>query len=197
MKEKYSKLIPIFFLIAFLGSFASFIFDITSSQIHYVRQRSDTSQKNSKELIKEFTGKAHVVDGDSIKVFDGNKIKEARLVGIDAPEYKQTCFDEKDVEYNCGKESTKFLTELANNKKITCYYTQKDIYNRYLAKCKIGEISINQEILKNGMAIIYDYSQSNKLMKELEKSASNSKLGIWRGKFQIPKAYRKSHRHKK
>jgi endonuclease YncB( thermonuclease family) len=46
------------------------------------------------------------------------------------------------------------------------------------------------------MALIYNFNQSDEIMRELEKSARISKIGIWQGKFQKPKDYRKSHPHK-
>ena len=51
-------------------------------------------------------------------------------------------------------------------------------------------------LIKSGMALIYDYSQSSYIMKSLERKAKSKRIGIWQGKFQKPKDYRKSHPHK-
>jgi|GEM_PF-686294 len=190
MKEKYLK----FFAIFFLGIFCSFIFQTIASEHKKPKPNYTKTEPNFK---LSFHGTANPIDGDSIKVSDDSEVREVRLFGIDAPEYHQNCFDAKDKEYACGKMSQKFLVNLINNKEVICYYSKKDVYNRYLAQCELAGISINQEILKNGMAIIYDYTQSNSTMKELEKSASTNKLGIWQGKFQKPKDFRKSHPYKK
>lgn len=141
---------------------------------------------------KKFSGKVKVIDGDSIRVGD----KEVRLFGIDAPEFKQTCFNAKNEEYECGRASFEFLNNFADNKNAECYYAQKDRYNRYLSKCFVNNISINEEILRNGMAIIYNFTQSDDTMKKLEAEAKERKLGIWQGAFQLPKQYRKKHPHK-
>lgn len=141
---------------------------------------------------KSFTGTAKVIDGDSISVDD----LEVRLFGIDAPEYYQTCFDASKNEYSCGKVSQEFLYDFINGKKVTCYYAEKDKYNRFLGKCEIGKTSINQEIVKNGMAVIYNFTESDDVMDELEAKAQKQKLGIWKGAFQLPKDYRKSHPRK-
>lgn len=138
---------------------------------------------------KSFSGTAKVIDGDSISVDD----REVRLFGIDAPEYHQTCFDVKMREYSCGKASQEFLYDFINGKKVTCYYAEKDKYNRFLGKCEINKTSINQEIIKNGMAVIYNFTESDDLMDNLEAAAQKQKLGIWQGAFQLPKDYRKSH----
>lgn len=119
--------------------------------------------------------------------------KEVRLVGIDAPEYSQTCFNEKNSEYECGKKSRDFLIKLAGGKEVKCFYAEKDKYDRYLGKCFVGEVSINEEILKNGMAVIYNFAETEEKMTKLEAQAKEKKLGIWQGTFQLPKDYRKAH----
>ena len=145
------------------------------------------NQNNNLSFDKELTGIARAVDGDSIFV-DKNEI---RLFGIDAPEYKQTCFNAQNQEYFCGKISSKFLKNLINGKKVSCFYAEKDIYNRFLAKCFLDKISINDEILKNGMAVIYNFNTASNEIKEIENEAKQNKLGIWQGTFELPKQYRK------
>lgn len=137
---------------------------------------------------KKFSGKAYVLDGDSIKVDK----KEVRLFGIDAPEYKQKCLDKNNEEYGCGKVSLEFLKKLIEGKKIECIFAQKDKYDRFLAKCFAENISINEEIIKNGMAVIYNFNESSSKMDELENYAKNNKIGIWQGSFELPKNYRKT-----
>ena len=53
------------------------------------------------------TGKADIVDGDTIKV-GGIPV---RLYGIDAPEGRQTCQRDGKT-YGCGKQATKALANL-------------------------------------------------------------------------------------
>ena len=55
-----------------------------------------------------------VVDGDSLEIGK----KRIRLMGIDAPEYDQSCKDEKGALYPCGKQSAQYLQDLINHKKI-------------------------------------------------------------------------------
>ncbi|MFZ9181112.1 MAG: thermonuclease family protein [Rickettsiales bacterium] len=137
---------------------------------------------------KEFSGKAKVLDGDSIKV--GNK--EVRLFGLDAPEYKQKCLDKDNLEYNCGINSRDFLQKLIAGKKVRCTYASKDKYDRFLGICYLEKLSINAEIIKNGMAVIYNFTESSEEMNALENQAKASKIGIWQGSFELPKDYRKS-----
>lgn len=128
------------------------------------------------------------VDGDSIKIAKGEYI---RLLGIDAPEYKQKCLDKNYQEYNCGEIAADFLKKLISGKMINCQYQKKDIYNRYLAFCYLGEMNINYEIVRNGMAIIYNPLDKDVELQNIEKQARLSKVGIWQGPFMEPKEYRK------
>lgn len=153
------------------------------SQSHFTRVKSHLVFK------KEFSGIVKVIDGDSIKVSNN----EVRLFGIDAPEYKQNCLDAKGREYHCGTNSYHFLQDLAEGKKVTCRYAQKDKYDRYLSKCDVGEVSINQELIRSGMAVIYNFTESDEVMDGLEEQAREQKLGVWQGPFQLPKEYRKTH----
>jgi endonuclease YncB( thermonuclease family) len=174
-----------FFSLGFLALFLFTVFETISSPAN--SQSQHFRVKSHPKFDKKFFGKTFVIDGDSINVAG----KEVRLVGIDAPEYKQNCFDEKNEEYSCGQISRDFLTELIGEKKVTCAFSGKDKYERYLGKCFIGEVSINEEILKNGMAVIYDFNETDEKMEKLEAQAKSKKLGIWRGAFQLPKEYRK------
>lgn len=182
MKQKILN----FFCAVFLGIFSVTIFLTTKPA-----NSQDTAfrVKSHPQFNKNFSGKAFVLDGDSIKVGG----KEVRLFGLDAPEYHQLCFDEKNNEYACGQVSRAFLVNLANGKQVECLYAEKDKYDRYLGKCSVEGISINQELVKNGMAIIYNFTESDEKMDELEANAKKQKLGVWRGTFQKPKDYRKEH----
>lgn len=179
------------FTAGFLGIFGFMLWQVAisqpaSSQSQYFRVKSHL------QFNKTFYGKVTVIDGDSLKVGD----KEIRLFGLDAPEYNQTCFDEKKQEYACGQVSRDFLVHLAHKKEAKCIYAEKDKYERFLSKCFIGEISLNEELVKNGMAVIYNFNESSEKMDELEASAKKQKLGIWRGAFQLPKEYRKANPRK-
>jgi len=118
------------FLTVFLGYFIFITTDIVNSS-PYEKKDSHKEFKNEPELDKIVKGKAKVIDGDSLYVNNN----EIRLLDIDAPEYRQTCFDDNNNSYKCGVESANFLRELIEGKDISCYYSQKDIYYRILARC--------------------------------------------------------------
>ena len=149
----------------------------------------------SKE-IKTISGTAIVTDGDSIRI-DNRKI---RLVGIDAPELKQTC-KYGVTEYPCGEMSKEWLDLLVENFQITCSYSEKDQYKRILGVCYIGNINsvafekkvksleLNSMMVKSGHAVAYrKYSVA---YIEDEDYAKANNLGIWKMNFEFPWDYRR------
>ena len=58
-------------------------------------------------LLQNVYADIKIIDGDTI-IFNEKKI---RLLGIDAPETNQYCFDKKKIKYNCGLNSTKALIQ--------------------------------------------------------------------------------------
>lgn len=185
--EKFKQLSIAIFVAVFVTTIVSAMLNPANSQTGYSRVKSHLV------FDKKFSGKTFVIDGDSIRV-DG---KEVRLFGIDAPEYSQTCFDAQNEEYTCGLASFNFTKKLAGGKNVECVYAEKDKYDRYLGKCSVdgpmGNVSINEELIKNGMAVIYNFTESDEQMNEFEAEAKKKKIGIWKGAFQLPKNYRKEH----
>lgn len=129
-----------------------------------------------------------VVDGDSLRLGK----TEIRLVGIDAPELFQKCYDENDKYYECGKVATKVLQKYVKGG-VKCRGKSKDVYNRRLMECfdKTKE-SINKKMVSEGWAISYGNRFENE-----ENDAKSKKKGIWKGRFMRPELYRALHNKKK
>jgi len=136
---------------------------------------------------QKISGKASIIDGDSIKI----RNQEIRLINIDAPEYTQECLDQNMQKYKCGIVAKDFLKKIISNKEIICKYHKKDIYNRILGKCHTKETQINKEMVKAGWAILYNFRDSTKEMKKIEILARKNKQGLWNGSFLEPQKYRK------
>lgn len=181
--KKLSKKLPLinFILIVVI---ACFVFVLYERDYAVNEPTKKPSYKTSR---KSLVGIAQVVDGDTIKI-NKNRI---RLVGIDAPESKQKCFDKNNKKYFCGQMSTNFLKRIADKKQVECFYEKKDFYNRYLGNCYLGNKFLNLEMVRNGMAIIYDYKNTDQEFIKAKKSAEEQRLGIWQGAFELPKNYRK------
>ena len=135
-----------------------------------------------------------VIDGDSIEI----KKEKIRLFGIDAPEMKQICHDKNNKPYACGHLSKTYLEKYIKNrsgKKIYCYYSERDKYNRIIGECFIGTISkinINKMMVGNGRAVAY-LKYSEKYL-DAQNIAKNKKYGIWKGTFDLPEEWRKKNK---
>ena len=145
------------------------------------------------EEVKIISGIAKVTDGDSIQI-EGKKI---RFFGIDAPEKKQQCrkpwltisFISFSKDYPCGQISTDNLKKKINNKFLTCKWTNKDKYKRYIAECFKNKKNINAWMVRNGYAVAYREYSKKFISQEI--FAKKEKLGLWSGTFMMPWDYRK------
>ncbi len=112
-----------------------------------------------------------IIDGDTFNLETGEKV---RLIGIDAPELSQPG----------GKESRQYLTRLILNKGITLKTGQedRDKYNRLLRFVYIGDVCINEEMLRQGYAEARYLPSNDPLRKyyiNLEIKAEITKAGLW------------------
>ena len=145
------------------------------------------------EQIKEISGNAQIIDGDTIKI----NSKKIRLYGIDAPEFKQTCkktfltiiFFTFTKDYPCGKISTENLKKKINNNIITCKILDTDRYKRLIGECFKRNLNLNSWLVSNGHAVAYRKYSKKYISYEI--NAKNNKLGIWQGKFEMPWEYRR------
>ena len=149
------------------------------------------------EEIKEISGNAQIIDGDTIKI----NSKKIRLHGIDAPEFKQMCkkpyltivFLTFTKDYPCGKISTQKLQKKINNKVITCKILDIDRYKRLIGECYKRNLNLNSWLVSNGYAVAYRKYSKKYIQKEI--IAKQEKKGIWQGKFEMPWDYRKSNKN--
>ena len=141
----------------------------------------------------EIIGKAKITDGDTI-VIDDIRI---RFTGSDAPESyffgkTQTCLDAKGQEWECGKVATEKLRQLINDQTVRCSDEGQDRYGRTLGICYVGEIDLQAEMVKSGMAVAYlKYSDR---YEEEQNFAKKVKAGMWGGEFLEPETWRRENR---
>ena len=95
----------------------------------YVYTRWNTEPQTS------ITGKAWVIDGDTIVISDTH----IRLEGIDAPESDQSCTDTKGKPWPCGRTAASELRAHIKGQELTCQPRALDKYKRVLAVCALSE----------------------------------------------------------
>ena len=139
-------------------------------------------------LAESIKGRATIIDGDTIRI-GKNKI---RLYGIDAPEINQTCTINKII-WECGLDSSQALESMISKKEVQCEIVDIDRYKRFVAKCFVKNINLNQYMVQNGWAVAYRY-YSDDFIKN-EEIAKKNKSGIWQGKFLDPYLFRKQQKN--
>ena len=139
-------------------------------------------------LAESIKGRATIIDGDTIRI-GKNKI---RLYGIDAPEINQTCTINKII-WECGLDSSQALESMISEKEVQCEIVDIDRYKRFVAKCFVKNINLNQYMVQKGWAVAYRY-YSDDFINE-EEIAERNKAGIWQGKFQDPYLFRKQQKN--
>ena len=154
--------------------------------------------KDCRENKKSYYVKS-VFDGDTVLVGSGQKSElreKIRFVGIDAFEHEQNGY---------GKSGKDFLSMLVLNKNI-CVETdvqKKDIYGRTLGYVFVMDRFINEELVKNGLALLYDFPPNIKYIDKLKKAqiyARQNMLGVWENQEFIketPAQWRRKHPFKK
>ncbi|MAD35821.1 MAG: succinoglycan biosynthesis protein [Tistrella sp.] len=137
---------------------------------------------------EQITGSARVIDGDTLSV-DGTRI---RLYGIDAPETKQSCLDEMQRRWACGREATQWLRSLVSGQTVVCDVLDQDRYGRVVGRCLVNGYDINRRMVADGMAVAYvNYSRDYVAD---QASAQAAGRGLWAGRFTMPWEYRRQSR---
>ena len=136
-----------------------------------------------------------------IKIFDGDTVRvkgfglqfTIRLVGIDTPELGKK--RKKDQPYS--QEAKKKLTRLIHKKTISLEQYGTGSYNRVLAEIFVNATNINLEMVRSGLAEVYQGKLPNGLEASLyfqaEKMAKQSLKGMWvQGTaYESPRLWRK------
>lgn len=146
----------------------------------------------------DFSGKViAVLDGDTLLVLRGGKPVKVRLAGIDAPEKAQPY----------GVASQQSLADLVMGKQIGVVSRAVDDYGRLVATVSIGEINVNHEQVRRGMA--WEYSRfasqaasrpslraplhNNHEVLALQHDAQQAMRGLWASEAIAPAQWRKQH----
>jgi len=125
----------------------------------------------------DFTAKVvGVADGDSITVLRDREQVKVRLVDIDAPEKGQAF----------GNRSKQALEALVKGQEVRVVERGKDRYDRTLGRVYRGDLDVNVEQVRQGMA--WEFRQYNKdaTLYPIEAEAREQKRGLWRDPEPVP-----------
>jgi len=119
-----------------------------------------------------------VVDGDTLLLAGGERV---RLIGVDAPE---TVRPDHPVE-PWGPEASDFTKDFLAGGEVRLQFDRErlDRYERYLAYVWVGDLMLNEELLRAGLAtaeLQFRYSSSMKTrFRRAEQEAQDDRRGLW------------------
>lgn len=122
-------------------------------------------------LSNSFTGKViKITDGDTIVVLteDNEQIK-IRLEGIDCPESSQ----------DFGTKAKQATSDICFGKQVKIIKSGEGRYGRTLGYVMVGDVNVNEELLRLGMAWHYKQYNKDPELTELEQEARTNKVGLW------------------
>ncbi len=127
-----------------------------------------------------------VLDGDTLKVLapDGQQIR-VRLYGIDCPETSKR--GKPGQAY--GNVAKKRVNELIRKNRVELDTYGKDQYGRTIAVVRSGRINVNETLVKEGLAFVYDrYCKESfcRSWKNLEKQAQQNSIGLFADQNPMP-----------
>lgn len=191
LKRYLIDLLPLF-AIAVIVAVAYPKFTATS----FDRSHKIISAPESRELPQsEEYQVISVHDGDTITVQGSWGKQKIRLCGIDAPELEQPLgYESRDL-------ARSLVDEAGNN--IVLMPIEKDRYGRTVAEVFVvlkdgQEKSLQEELLKSGLAYVYEQYVSDCLnadpMRSAEAIARSKRTGVWSGSHVKPWDYRRQRR---
>ena len=134
-----------------------------------------TSCAISGEIIEGTVVGVH--DGDTLTLMiAGNHTVKIRLAQIDSPESDQAF----------GKRAKQSLSDLAFKKAVRVDKETMDKYGRTVGTVFVGDLDINREQVKRGMAWAFLKYLHDKSLIQDETIARQSKIGLWSDPNPIP-----------
>jgi micrococcal nuclease len=128
-----------------------------------------------KDTLRQVGSVVSIHDGDTIDVqLDDGKVYQVRYIGMDTPE-------QGDIGYG---PSTSKNTDLVYGKFVTLIrdVSEVDKYNRLLRYVIVGDIFVNNELVRSGLATAYYYPPDiacSSTFSDAEQYAKDNLLGMW------------------
>jgi len=112
-----------------------------------------------------------VHDGDTFTMIMGDSTKiRVRLHAIDCPELKQEYGDSAQV----------FTSKQILDKEVEVKKTASDKYGRIVGMVYVDSFTLNEELLKAGLAWHYLKYDKTPRLDSLQSTAKQQKMGLWR-----------------
>ncbi|RYY59172.1 MAG: thermonuclease family protein [Chitinophagaceae bacterium] len=136
---------------------------------------------NASDILSDppsFEGKVvGIKDGDTFIVLDGTAQVTVRLSDIDCPEKNQPF----------GTRAKQAASDLCFGKPVTVVRkARNDRYGRLIGEVFVDKISVNKEMVRQGLAWQFTRYSKDPVYKQLEQSARDRKVGIWSEKSPTP-----------
>lgn len=121
----------------------------------------------------------NVIDGDSLELRLGGRTCQARLWGIDTPEYDQ----------DFAEMAKNYTRRMAEEKKIAISRKYTDRFDRVVVLAWVNGTLLNEELVRNGLAWVhvrYCHEEICRTWRQLEQEAREKRIGIWGGDRPVP-----------
>ena len=152
----------------------------------FKKRPKDTSQQHRAQAARPgsiITGKAYVIDGDTIRV-SGRMI---RLSGLDAPELDQVAKHEDGYWYKQGLRVKSELIRVIGGKPVRVIVEGTDKYQRILGTVLCEGRDVGEWLVRNGHAI----AAYGEHYKHVERQARRERRGMWaHAEVHDPRAWR-------
>lgn len=129
-----------------------------------------------------------VVDGDSLELKHKGRKLRVRLWGIDSPEWQQE-FSQKALAYTRSR---------IQGQMVEVQPRAWDKYGRLVAIVKVGGVTLNEDLLTEGLAWVHIYYCKEPICREwrqLEKEARRARRGLWQSNDPIaPWQWKRGHK---
>lgn len=113
-------------------------------------------------------------DGDTLTVSYQDAHYILRLAGIDAPETSHYGSPAQAF----GIESRTYLRQI-KELDVCVEVIEQDKYERYVVNAWYQDYWINAEMVRAGMAWVYQYYSDSQLLRDLEQEARTNRVGLW------------------
>ena len=160
--NRFEKRFSLSFFWILVLLFISILFNI------YHISKNGFFSKAKNKLLK--ANVIRVIDGDTLDIEGGERI---RLYEINSPEYPKGCL---------GIDAKSRLEDLVLNKIISVERIGKDNFGRTLAYLYVSNLSVNELMLEEGLAVYFKgvtMTKSSLILEQIQDKAKLAGRGVW------------------